>query len=242
LLRANFAAAYRTPNLAELTSNGEHELRHEIGNAALIPQKAYETDLSLHYHLPNFTFNIAGYSNDIKHYIFITPTNDTTADNIFIYRYKQLNAHLRGGEAGIDYHPKNLEWLHLKSTFATVVGQCQNGDYLPFIPAGKCHCEVNIEKSQIGGLRNPFAKIASTTASRQKHPVPEEEAMSGYTLIDLGVGGDLQVFRQVLSVSLSVNNLLDKKYIDHLSTLKEVGFYNPGRNIMFSLTIPFVSD
>jgi iron complex outermembrane receptor protein len=42
-----------------------------------------------------------------------------------------------------------------------------------------------------------------------------------------------------MSVSISVNNLLDKKYIDHLSTLKEVGLYNPGRNIAFNLKIPF---
>lgn len=32
ILRANVAAAYRTPTLAELTSNGLHELRYEIGD------------------------------------------------------------------------------------------------------------------------------------------------------------------------------------------------------------------
>jgi len=239
LLRANFAAAYRTPNLAELTSNGEHELRYEIGNAALIPQKAYESDLSLHYQLPNFTFDLAGFSNNIKHYIFITPTNDTTAEGISIYRYTQSNAHLRGGEAGIHYHPKNLEWLHLKSTYALVVGKRDNGDYLPFIPAGKWRLESAAEKDASGKIRNVFAKAALTIVADQDRPAPEEEATPGYYLIDLGVGGDLLVFRQFVSVSLNVSNLLDKKYIDHLSTLKEVGFFNPGRNFSLSLEIPF---
>ena len=49
LVRTNFAAAYRTPNIAELTSNGRHELRFEKGDANLVPEKAYESDLSLHY-------------------------------------------------------------------------------------------------------------------------------------------------------------------------------------------------
>jgi len=44
---------------------------------------------------------------------------------------------------------------------------------------------------------------------------------------------------QLLFVSVSANNLLDRKYIDHLSTLKEVNLYNPGRNIIINLKIPF---
>lgn len=242
LLRANFAAAYRTPNLAELTSNGEHELRYEIGNALLIPQKAYETDLSLHYHLRNFTVDLACFYNDINHYIYITPTNDTTADGVPIYRYKQSDAHLHGGEAGIHYHPKNMEWLHLKSTYSTVIGKRENGDFLPFIPAGKWRCEVIAERKNLSIMQNAYAKAASTTAFKQDHPAPDEEATPGFMLIDIGVGGDIYIGRQLLSISIAVNNLFDKKYIDHLSTLKEVGFYNPGRNVAVSLNIPFGSN
>ncbi len=42
LFRTNFAAAYRTPNLAELTSNGQHETRYEIGNNMLVPENSYD--------------------------------------------------------------------------------------------------------------------------------------------------------------------------------------------------------
>ena len=35
------------------------------------------------------------------------------------------------------------------------------------------------------------------------------------------------------------DNLLDRKYTDHLSTLKEVNMYNPGRNNALSIRIPF---
>ncbi|MEN9445165.1 MAG: hypothetical protein RIS47_2056, partial [Bacteroidota bacterium] len=57
LLRYNFAAAFRTPNLAELTANGPHEEVYEKGDASLIPQKALENDLSMHFHSANITFD-----------------------------------------------------------------------------------------------------------------------------------------------------------------------------------------
>ncbi len=36
--------------IAELTSNGLHETRYKIGDNSLVPENAYETDLSIHYH------------------------------------------------------------------------------------------------------------------------------------------------------------------------------------------------
>lgn len=53
------------------------------------------------------------------------------------------------------------------------------------------------------------------------------------------MGSSFRLGNQPLEVNLTVQNLLDKKYVDHLSTLKEVDLYNPGRNISLSLRIPF---
>ena len=239
LLRSNFARAFRAPNLSELTSNGLHGTRYEIGNENLESENAYESDVSLQYHVDCLTFDVAGFYNHIDNYIYISPTSDTTSAGVSIYRYKQSDANLRGGEAGVHYHPKNMEWLHLKSTYAVVVGKRENGDFLPFIPADKWRSEVIAEKELSGVIQNIFAKVVATTALDQNHPAPEEEATPGYTLIDLGIGGEIRFARQSLSISISVNNLLDKKYIDHLSTLKEVGYFNPGRNVAFGLNIPF---
>jgi iron complex outermembrane recepter protein len=46
LLRANFASAYRTPNLAELTSNGQHETRYEIGDQNLVTRRNHMKRIS----------------------------------------------------------------------------------------------------------------------------------------------------------------------------------------------------
>lgn len=239
LFRANFAAAYRTPNLAELTSNGQHELRYEIGDHNLAPEKAYETDISLHYHEDNIIFDIAGFCNIVNNYIFISPTGDTTASGIDIFRYKQANSTLFGGEAGLHVHPKTLKGLHFETTFSSVIGKQDNGDFLPFVPAHKLRFELRGEKEKLLFFKKTFASVNTCTAFNQNNAAPDETTTAGYTLMDLGIGGNIKMKNQSISLSISANNILDTKYIDHLSTLKEVNLYNPGRNISLNLKIPF---
>jgi len=239
LFRANFAAAYRTPNLAELTSNGQHEVRYETGDPDLVPENAYETDLSFHIHDENFTFDLAGFYNIIHHYIFISPTGDTTSSGIYIYKYMQANSALFGGEAGLHIHPKPVEWLHFETTFSSVIGKQVNGDYLPFVPAHKLRLELRLEKEVVWFLKDGFIAAYTTTAFDQNNAAPDETTTSGYSLLDLSTGGSIKIRNQLMSIRISANNLFDRKYIDHLSTLKEVGLFNPGRNIALSIRIPF---
>jgi iron complex outermembrane recepter protein len=239
LFRANFAAAYRTPNLAELTSNGPHELRYEIGDQNLVPENSYETDLNIHYHVDNFMLDIAGFYNIINNYIFISPTGEKTTSGMAIYRYQQANSCLTGGEAGFHYHPKSMKWLSFEPTFSLVIGKRRNGVYLPFIPAHKLQFELRAEKENLLFLQKAFVSVFTITAFNQNNVAPDETATNGYTLLDLSAGGNIKTGNQLMSVSIGANNLFDKKYIDNLSTLKEVGLYNPGRNITLNLKIPF---
>ena len=239
LFRTNFAAAYRTPNLAELTSNGQHELKYEIGDPNLVPENSYEADLSMHYHKDNFTFDIAGFYNIVNNYIFISPKGDTTTLGIDIFKYKQSNSTLLGGEAGLHIHPKSLKWLHFESTFSSVIGEQENGDFLPFIPAHKLRFELRGEKEKLMFFNKAYASVNSCTAFNQNNAAPDETATKGYTLVDISIGGNIKMKNQFISLSISANNIFDTKYIDHLSTLKEVNLYNPGRNISLNLKIPF---
>ncbi len=239
LFRANFAAAYRTPNLAELTSNGPHETRYEVGDPDLVPENSLEGDVNIHFHKPNYSFDIAGFYNSIQHYIFISPTGDTTVDGMSIYKYMQNDAELYGGEAGLHIHPEPLEWLHFETTFASVIGKQKNGDYLPFIPAYKLNFELRGEIEKMSFLHKPFLSLHTSTAFDQNNAAPDETATDGYTLLDFSLGGQIKISNQLLSIGISVNNLLDEKYIDHLSTLKEVNMYDPGRNITLFLKVPF---
>lgn len=239
LIRANISSAYRTPNLAELTSKGEHELRFEIGDNSLKPEKAVESDISFHYHLENLTFDLAGFYNSVNNFIFITPTGDTTASGISIYRYKQANSFIYGGETGLHFHPNSFRWLHFETTFSYLVGKQKNGDFLPFIPANQLNMELSIEKEEIFFLEKVFASVSAHIAFEQNHPANDESATSGYSLFDLATGGTFRVGNQEVIWNAGVSNLLDTPYISHLSILKETDFLDPGRNIYFSIKLPF---
>ncbi|HEX2974572.1 MAG TPA: TonB-dependent receptor, partial [Bacteroidales bacterium] len=239
LLRANFASAYRTPNLAELTSNGQHETRYEIGNQTLVPEKSYEEDISMHYHIDNFSFDVSGFYNSINDHIFIHPTGDSTSGGVHIYRYDQADSYLYGIETNLHFHPQAIKWLHFMGTFSSVTGKQSGGTYLPFIPANKLYFEIRGEKKELIVLQKAFIMISSDIISDQNKTAPEESQTKHYTLFDLTLGGQIKANDQNISISLGATNVFDTKYVDHLSTLKEVNYFNPGRNITLSVRIPF---
>jgi iron complex outermembrane receptor protein len=55
----------------------------------------------------------------------------------------------------------------------------------------------------------------------------------------MSIGTDIAIAKQKMNVSLNANNLLDETYISHLSTLKDLGLNNMGRNITFAVRVPF---
>jgi iron complex outermembrane receptor protein len=50
-----------------------------------------------------------------------------------------------GGEIGLHFHPHPLDWLHYETSFETVTGKKQNGDYLPLIPANNWSNTIRTE-------------------------------------------------------------------------------------------------
>ncbi len=239
LFRLNIASAFRSPNLAELTQNGEHGIRFEQGNANLDSQRNLEFDLSYHFHSNHVTLDLSAFYNNIFNYIYLAPTSDTTMDGDKIYRYSQTHAYLYGGEALIHFHPHPWDWLHVKADWSYVMGKEKGGDYLPFIPAQKIRLELEFQKEKWKSLRDIFARISTDFVFQQNHPSEFEMSSSGYTLLNLGFGTDISVKNQYFTVGLFFNNLLNKTYIDHLSTLRDLGLNNMGRNISLSVKIPF---
>jgi len=242
LFRMNVASAFRTPNIAELTSYGQHELRFEVGNAQLKPQKSLEYDVSVHIHKENITFDIAGFFNDVNHYIYIQPLGDTTASGIYKYQYMQNDASLYGGETGLHFHPKSHSWLHLETMYSMVYGYKKNGEILPNIPAHKWSNDIRFMKGKCWLFNDAFVGTTVNYRFKQNRFATDETPTSDYWLIDLNLGGNVFIAKQLLNIAFGVNNLFDKKYIDHLSTLKEVGLLNPGRNIYLSLSLNLRSN
>ena len=235
--RINLASGFRAPNLAELTSDGEHEgsNRYEIGDLELTNEQNVQLDLNLNYKSDHFEFFINGFYNTINDYIFLTPTTDYI-DNAQVFSYQQEDAALYGGELGIHLHPHPLDWLHISSNFESVTGKLSNGTYLPLIPANSIHTNLAFTITKESKF-NTNAFISLKNVFKQQNVSGSEIASKNYDLVNLGVNSELQTKKAIYLFNIGVNNLFDKEYINHLSRLKNDGIYNQGRNIILGLTI-----
>ncbi|MGB1284066.1 MAG: TonB-dependent receptor domain-containing protein, partial [Polaribacter sp.] len=238
--RINLATGFRAPNLAELTSNGVHHgtNRFEKGNSNLSNEKNTQIDISLEYKTEHFEVFANGFYNHLNNYIFITPTGEIEDDNP-VFTYVQENAKLYGGEFGLHLHPHPLDWLHLESTFETVIGKQQNGDYLPLIPANTWKNTFRTEFNIKNWLQQGYTSLNLQSAFSQNNVSVFETETASYSLLNLGFGGDVILRNKRISTSISINNLLDKKYIHHLSRLKSDGILNMGRNIVLGINFIF---
>ena len=236
--RINFATGYRAPNLAELSSNGVHEgtIRYEIGNPGMKSENNYQLDCGFNYLVKDFGVNAGLFYNKVMNYIFLQPSGDFI-NQYRIYRFKQEDASLKGGEISLDW--KAISILDISTSFSTVRGKQDNGSYLPFMPADKIISTIKVDLSEYFTLENSFLSVGMRNFLKQDRVAEDEIPTPGYTLIDAGFGTDINLLSLKFRTVINVTNLLDKKYYDHLSLLKSLGVLDMGRNISLSVSVPF---
>ena len=253
-LKANAGSAFRSPNIAELSSDGVHEgtFRYEIGNNNLNPEKSYYADLALEYTTDKVHASFGVYNNYINNYIYNRQLNNETIavgnETLPAYRHVQANANLYGTEIGFDLHP--LQLIHLENSFSyTHAKNRETGRALPFIPAAVLRNELRFEPVINGRAKNNYFSVELQNVFSQNRIDNFETASKGYTLVNTAIGTTFMLNKQPLRINLSVNNLFDKAYYDHLSRFKpgrldetnpSLGYYNKGRNVSIGLYLPFV--
>ena len=266
-LRANISQGFRAPNMSELGSNGEHEgtARYEVGATGLKPERSWQADLGFDYNGKLLSAQVALFANRINNYIFLqrmartdgSPVMQTTdeGDYVAVYSYRAGDARLLGFEASADFHP--IHQLHFENTFSMVdaqlLHQSSEMKYLPLTPAPKWSSELKYELfHDMRTITNSYVAVELECHLRQSHyfrAYGTETATPSYTLLNLSAGTDVLSHggRRVASLYLSVNNLFDRGYQDHLSRLKYMdvnaltgrcGVYNMGRNIALRVVVP----
>ena len=234
--RLNLASGFRAPNLAELASDGTHEgtNRYEIGNLDLKNEQNFQVDFALEYKNEHIELYANIFYNAINDYIFLNP-NGEFIDEDPVYMYEQENASLYGGEFGFHLHPHPIHWLHVESSFETVTGKLDNDEYLPLIPANSLTNTIRVEFDS-KYLENSYAFVKLRSTFAQNNVNWAETTSDAYNLLSAGVGGSLNIFNNKMDITLSATNLLNTKYIHHLSRLKTDGIFNMGRNINVGIT------
>ncbi len=237
-IRLNLASGFRAPNLAELTSNGVHEgtNRYERGNPLLNNEKNFQTDVSLEYLNKHVEFYVNGFYNAVNDYIFLSPT-DEFLDGVKVYDYRQDNANLYGGEFGFHLHPHPYDWLHWESSFETVTGKLENGEYLPLIPANLLRNTFRIEFKDAKQRKGTSVFVTLKNTLDQTQVSSFETRTGGYSLLSAGVESSLTVEKLRFKLGITGTNLTDKAYIPHLSRFKPEGIFDMGRSVVVRLKV-----
>lgn len=236
-LKFNASTGYRSPNLAELSSNGLHEgtFRFEIGNQAMKAEQNVNTEINVNYESNVLSVYTAAYVNLFRNYIYLAPTG-TELYGFEIYRFLQGDARLYGGEASVRIQP--VKRVALLSQFATVTGRLKGDGYLPFVPADKWTTDLTFSNPHIARHADATWRGGVVYVFAQNHPGAFETRTSPYALVNASVQVVAHRRQRDLRFSLAGENLLNRRYYDHLSRFKYFGIYNPGRNVALAVSIP----
>ncbi len=242
----NLGSGFRSPNIAELGSNGVHPgtFRYEIGNPELKPENSFQIDGEISASLRWISITFSGFYNYIFNYIYQRNINgeETWYDGqlIKVYRYVQGNSSLKGFEFEIDFHP--VDALHFDNSIDYVMGTNEStGIPLPYIPALHSIHEIKwtFKTSKKSKLLGPYLSVGAEINYAQNRIDTFETTSSGYFILNASAGTRLKVQNQVWTIFIAGKNLTNTKYFDHLSRLKDVGVYNPGWGLTAGLIIPF---
>jgi len=263
-LKLNLSRGFRTPNIAELASNGRHEgtFRYEIGNQNLKSELSHQIDIAYFLNSDHVSFELTPFVNFISNFIYAAKLQSRAGGDSIpdvsepapAYQFVQRNATLLGGELFVDLHPHPFDWLHIGNSFSYVQGkqnnQTDSTKYLPFIPAAKYRGELKAEFKKFGAiLTNIYVKFSIDHFFKQDQifsAYHTETVTPAYTLLGIAIGTNVRLFKKkdFMKIYLNADNLADVAYQSHLSRLKyapenlltgRIGVYNMGRNFSFKM-------
>ena len=188
----------------------------------------------MEYETNNFEFFANVFYNKISNYIYLLPTGDEQ-NNLPVFQYQQDNSTLFGGELGLHFHPTKFEWLGFKSSVEYVRGKVDDGDNLPRIPGLTNKNTINIDVNN-KTIKNGFISLRNTNVFKQEKITEDETIGDGYQLLGLAFGSEFGNSKNKLVWTISIDNLFNEKYVDHLSVLKEDDILNIGRSVNFALS------
>ncbi|HSV88642.1 MAG TPA: TonB-dependent receptor [Bacteroidales bacterium] len=227
---AQFARSHRNPTINELFANGPHMGAgvFEIGSPQLRDEIGHGGDLFIRYSRNGLQAEIAAFVNHFQNFIIFSPTGLVDTPSGFpVFRYTGDEARLAGGEVSLDW--TIIDGLTLGLGADYVRGQrIGNGrENLPFIPPFRYRANIEYDFG--------WAWLGASfyAASTQNFVAPEEVITQGYNLLGATAGYRLNAAGRHVII-LRADNLLNTRYLDHLSRIENRNLLMPGRNFHIS--------
>ncbi|MDR2622786.1 MAG: TonB-dependent receptor [Dysgonamonadaceae bacterium] len=235
-ITANVGRSFRLPGANELASNGVHHgaFRHEQGDAALDSEQGWQLDASYTGEYGNIGLSVSPFFSWFDNYIYLKPTGEWSIlpHAGQIYRYSGAEAIFAGTE--IEFHVNFFRDMTYRITGEYVYTHNRN-EHTPMSfspPASMRNCLTwNLKSFQ---LRAELQSIAA-----QNRIARNEDRTGGVNLVHLGILADLPLPEAKAKIALSVQNLLNTAYYNHLSFYRKIEIPEPGRNIQLLIKVPF---
>ncbi len=247
--KVNVGKSFRMPIPKELAANGVnyHRFSYEVGNPDLSPEIAYQLDLGIAFSSARFAAGASPFLNYFSNYIYLNPTSGHdrlygNGNQIFLYTQSQVLRY--GGE--FHTHYELLNWLQLgiigEYVYSRQLSGEKKGYTLPFSPPASAIINLKYHEETLGGLVNPYLSVDYRITAAQNNIVPPEVITKGYQVFNVGMGGEVNLYKQKVNLSFQVQNLLNKKYFNHTSYYRLINVPEPGRNFIVNMNIPFYSN
>ncbi|MDR1896055.1 MAG: TonB-dependent receptor [Prevotellaceae bacterium] len=239
LIKMNIGRSFRLPAANELASNGVHHgtFRHEQGDPSLLSESGWQSDISYAYENGGILVSVSPFIGWFNNYIYLKPTGEWSIlpHAGQIYRYTGAKALFAGTEASLKIDISSF--LHYSFT----------GEYLYTRNMDE---RIPLSFSPPASMRNTLTAngknfrvyVEMQTIADQNRIAKNEDATPGANLFHTGTSVNIPLSGIPAEVTLSIHNLFNTKYFNHLSFYRKVEIPEPGRNFQMMIKIPFVKD
>lgn len=227
------AQAFRTPDIGELFSEGPHLAAYsfEVGNPELGTEVGRGVDAFLRFGSDVLEVEITGFYNDISGYIYGEETGAVSPVQLPIYQFQGADALLKGFEGGL--HWQFADGFELEGTGSYVSGTLQSTDEpLPLIPPLRGRVALEWDRTAW------FLRGDGEFSAQQTRIGEFETETPGYSVFHAAAGLRLTVGGRLNVLTLSVENLTNQEYRNHLSRVKEI-MPEAGRGLSLTYRVVF---
>lgn len=237
LWKVNLGKSFRLPGVYELAANGIHHgtFRHEVGDPSMGSEEGWLLDSEVSYEGALCSFTLAPYVTYFTSYIFLEPSGrwSVLPHSGQIYNYRSTQALFTGVELETTWH-LHSDWdYHLQGDYVYTYNVADQLA-LPYSPPARLSHDVTWHP-------DPWSiSLKHRMIAPQHRIVRNEEPTPGTAaLLDIAASYEGQLRQLSYRLSLSVQNILDTRYYDHMSYYRRVNLPEAGRNILLTIHLSF---
>ena len=196
----------------------------------------------LEYEGKRSTLELAAYANQIRDYIYLNPTGETFVSlrgTFNVYEYLQANAFFYGLDISGTYSFTEQLNGYAKGSIIRAKNT-QSDTFFPFIPSDRMDWGLSYSLGENPDQGKNRITLSNVLVAKQ-HREPEFDlapAPPAYALINLGYSKKLKLFKNTLSLSLQVNNLLNSEFKEYMNRFRYFTA-DMGRNFQLKFNYQF---